>query len=145
MYNDFFSKMLVFLSAHFFSIQNSRHIKEIAIIVRDELSSIVSEVLSKFGGSVSLDCWLDKAKKMTFFGFTVHFITEEENGLKLHDRILATRELTAVKKSGEYLEQQINQLLTSFKLNQFIANDIVFVSDRGSNIVKALENYEKIS
>lgn len=119
--------------------------KEIAAKVRSELSSILSDVMPKFGGAVSLDCWLDKAKKMTFFGFTIHFITEDENGLKLHDRILATRELVEDKKTGDYLCEQISLILKEFNLDKFVERDIVFVSDRGSNIVKALHNYQSVN
>lgn len=88
-----------------------------------------------------MDCWLDNAKKKTFFGFTVHFLTEEKNEFQLHDRILATRELHAESKSGEYLLGQILDILREFNLDAF-AQEIVFVSDRGSNIIKALRTYE---
>lgn len=122
------------------SIQAARHLTQTASLVREELKSICHQVINNWGGSLSIDCWLDKHKKTTFLGITIHFITYEENRLKLHDRILCTRELHIEKKDGIYIRGKLIEYLTSFNLETLIEN-IVFVSDRGSNMIKAVEPY----
>lgn len=89
---------------------------------------------------MSIDCWLDKYKKTTFLGVTIHFIMEAEGKLKLHDRILCTRELHIEAKDGIYIRSKLLEYLTSFNLDSLVG-DIVFVSDRGSNMKKAVEPF----
>lgn len=60
--------------------------------------------------------------------------------MKLHDRILCTRELHIETKDGIYIRQKLTEYLTSFNLETLIEN-IVFVSDRGTNMKKAVEPY----
>lgn len=93
---------------------------------------------------MSMDCWLDKTKKMTFFGITAHYIEETLTGFKLNDRILCTRDLHTDPKDGLYLREKLREILRSFDLLSLL-NKLVFVSDRGTNILKALEPYENIN
>lgn len=93
---------------------------------------------------MSIDCWLDKTKKSTFFGITAHFIQQEKDAFKLHDRILCTRDLHIDTKDGIYCRKKLNEYLRSYNLHTLI-DKIVFVSDRGSNMIKALEPYNSIS
>lgn len=90
-----------------------------------------------------MDNWLDKTKKNTFFGMTVHFIEAQLNGLVLHDRILCTRDLHVDVKDGLYIRSKLIEYLESYSLDSLV-DQIVFVSDRGSNIKKALEPYSSI-
>lgn len=120
--------------------QTARHLTKTACLVREELKSICCQVIRNRGGSLSIDCWLDKHKKTTFLGVTIHFIIDEEGTLKLHDRILCTRELHIETKDGIYIRGKLMEYLASFDLETEVDN-IVFVSDRGSNMIKAVEPY----
>lgn len=92
-----------------------------------------------------MDCWTDKSRKATFFGFTIHYISTEKGGIVLNDRILVIRELLAESKDGDFLQEKLIEYLVEFGLMDLIENKIVFVSDRGTNIVKALKSYQHIN
>lgn len=74
---------------------------------------------------------------------TAHFVEEQPNNFVLNDRILCTREMTAETKDGKYIRSQIKEHLKSFNLYSHRRN-FVFVSDRGSNMISALKNFESI-
>lgn len=74
---------------------------------------------------------------------TVHFIERKTNGFILNDRILCTRDLHVDAKDGEYIRRKLIEYLKSYSLDSLI-DQFVFVSDRGSNIRKALEPYNAI-
>lgn len=74
---------------------------------------------------------------------TVHFIEETANKLVLHDRILCTRDLHVDTKDGDYIRGKLLEYLQSYSLDSLI-NQFVFVSDRGSNIKKALEPFKSV-
>lgn len=100
--------------------------------------------MSKWGGAISIDGWLDKTKKISFFGMTAHFVEEKSNRFELNDRILCTREMHSETKDGPYIRFQIKEHLKSFNLYE-IRKEFVYVSDRGSNMVSALKRFESIN
>lgn len=116
---------------------------ETAAIVRKTLEGKISAAVSKWGGAISIDGWLDKTKKTSFFGMTAHFIEEYPDRFELNDRILCTREMDAETKDGPYIKSQIKEHLKSFNLYSFRKN-FVFVSDRGTNMVSALKHFESL-
>lgn len=103
----------------------------------------ISSTVSRWGGAISIDGWLDKTKKISFFGMTAHFIEEMSDRFVMNDRILCTREMDAEKKDGPYIKSQIKEHLKSFDLYQF-RKKFVFVSDRGTNMVSALTRFQNI-
>lgn len=111
---------------------------------RHQLQSKLIDSIIKYGAAIAMDCWLDKAKKVTFFGVTAHFIEETSDGFILNDRIICARDLHTDAKDGLYLRGKLLEYLTSYNLENLISK-LVFVSDRGSNIRKALEIYEAIA
>lgn len=92
-----------------------------------------------------MDCWTDKYKKICYFGITLHFITEENDKLILNDRIMLIRELNAEKKDGDYLRAKLYEYINEFGLMDYLEKNIVFVSDRGTNIVKAVSAFKAIN
>lgn len=109
------------------------------------MKQLLQTEFRKYGGSISLDAWTDKTRKATFFGLTVHFISCENGKLVLNDRVLVIRELSAETKNGEYLKEKVDEYLEEFNLMQYVGDKIIFVSDRGTNIVKALASFESIN
>lgn len=98
----------------------------------------------KFGGSIAMDGWMDSQTKTAYFGLTAHYISEGTDGqLVLNDRILVIRELSAERaKSGEYLREELDGYLSEFKLTDCTRNNLVFLSDRGTNMATALRGLE---
>lgn len=92
-----------------------------------------------------MDCWTDKQKKTTFFGLTVHYLSTANDNLILNDRVLVIRELcNETSKSGEYLRSKIIEYLTEFDLIDCIDKRLIFISDRGTNMVSSLRFYDNI-
>lgn len=106
---------------------------------------MISSIFKQYGGAVSLDCWTDKSKKLCYFGLTIHYISEECGKLCSNDRVLLIRRLTSEVKDGEYLREKVTEYLNEFGLLGCIENNIVFVSDRGTNICKALSAFKSIN
>lgn len=126
-------------------MQTSRLITINAKNVRDVIKTEIKLIYERYGGSVSMDCWTDKFRKLCYFGLTLHYISEEDDKLILNDRILLIRELTEDVKDGNYLKTKLTEYLIEFQIMDFIENKIVFVSDRGTNIKSALRHYQSIS
>lgn len=125
--------------------QIRRNLIDIGEEVRKHVSSKLSQCFEAYGGSISLDLWLDKTKNIDYIAFSVHFIEDENDKLILQDRILAIRPIVAPNgKTGELLESEMKKYLREFMLANLTSN-IVFVSDRGSNVVKALQKYNSVN
>lgn len=109
------------------------------------MKAIIRNYFENYGGSISLDCWTDKSRRATYFGLTIHYISIENDRLELNDRVLVIRELVAEKKDGAYLKEKVIEYVNEFELMPYMENNIVFVSDRGSNIVKAMSSFQHIN
>lgn len=109
------------------------------------MKAIIRNDFKNYGGSISLDCWTDKTRRATFFGLTIHYLSLENGRLEMNDRVLVIRELTAEKKDGDLLKEKVIEYVNEFELMPYIENNIVFVSDRGSNIVKAMSSFQHIN
>lgn len=94
------------------------------------MKAIVKAEFSRYGGSLSCDCWTDKSRKATFFGFTIHYVSNESGKIVLNDRVLVIRELFAETKDGDFLKDKLIEYLVEFELMDLLENKIVFVSDR---------------
>lgn len=92
-----------------------------------------------------MDCWMDNEKKTTYFGLTVHYTSTVDDQIVLNDRVLLIRELSAeTTKSGEYLRSKIIEYLTEFDLLDCLEKKLIFISDRGTNMVSSVRFYENI-
>lgn len=109
------------------------------------MKQIIGREFRKYGGAIAMDCWMDSEKQTTFFGLTVHYISTIDEQLILNDRVLVIRELCAsTTKSGEYLRSKIIEYLTEFELMDCIEKKLIFISDRGTNMVSSLRFFEHI-
>lgn len=112
--------------------------------IREEIKHIIGNEFRKYGGGVALDCWTDRARKATYFGLTIHYYSIDNAKLYLNDRVLVIRELSELKKSGEYIKSKIMQFMTEFRLLDCLENNLIFVSDRGTNMVSSMHNFKNI-
>lgn len=92
-----------------------------------------------------MDGWSDSQTKSSYFGLTAHYISKSASGeLVLNDRVLVIRELSPDRtKSGEYIHEKLMEYLAEYELSDCTENNLVFVSDRGTNMstaLRALEN-----
>lgn len=109
---------------------------------RENLRLTLQQIFETFGGSISLDTWTDDQKRLQYLSLTCHFMEETGKGLKLNDRLLCVRALDVEEsKTGEYMLSEVKQILEEFSLmNAFHAKKIVFVTDRGPNLVCAFKD-----
>lgn len=107
------------------------------------MKQIIKCEFQKYGGSIALDCWMDKQTKSTYFGLTAHYITDRPNDcLELNDRVLVIRELAPERaKNGEFLREKVMEYLAEFEIDGYIEKNIVFMSDRGTSINVALRDF----
>lgn len=136
-YNAFQNNPSEYLPSHHTVATNviSQHAK-VKIKLVEKLRESFS-TLDQAGGAICLDIWTDNYRKVSYMGVTVHLIDSE---FQLNVRVIANKALCAEKsKTGRYLKEVLAEILTEYE----IAVDsklITFVTDRGANIKKALEN-----
>lgn len=98
------------------------------------------------GGAITADLWTDDFRKRSYIGITVHYMN---NDFVLHDRILAIQYMPPdLAHTAANIRQEINYCLRRFYIFDCInelKDRLVFVSDRGTNIVAALKFYERIN
>lgn len=112
--------------------------------VRDGMKNIIGNEFHKYGGGVALDCWTDRARKAMYFGLTIHYISIVEGKLFLNDRVLVIRELSASKKTGEYLKTKVMEYMNEFDLLNCLEKNLIFVSDRGTNMMSSMHSFNNI-
>lgn len=101
------------------------------------LYSAFLEPVKACGGAVCLDLWSDNHRGISYMGVTVHFI---DQNFKLNARVIANRALSPEKsKTGDYVKRVLSTILAEYQID-INSKLITFVTDRGSNIKKALEN-----
>lgn len=125
-------------------LQLTTNISSKAEDVRAQMKQIIKKEFRKYGGSIALDCWMDKQTKSTYFGLTAHYISNGPNDrLELNDRVLVIRELAPERaKNGEFLREKVMEYLTEFEIDNCIEKNMVFMSDRGTNICVALRGFK---
>lgn len=110
-----------------------------------QMKEIIRREFQKYGGAIAMDCWTDAGTKTAYFGLTVHYTSRVEGQLMLNDRVLVIRELSAeTVKSGEYLRSKIIDYLREFDLEDCIDKKLVFISDRGTNMVSAVRAFNSV-
>lgn len=76
--------------------------------------------------------WTDDIRKLSFTSLTVHYITEN---FELKERVLSTKAFPIdQKKSGENILVELTKMLRDAGISSI--KKLIFVSDRGANIVK---------
>lgn len=124
----------------------TRKMSDLAATTKVTLGNMLVESFKTFGGAITLDTWTDNMKKIQYMSVTAHFIIENETNLVLNDRILAVKGLAIEnKKSGQYLRTELMNILTEFKLHNYVGDKIIFVSDRGPNVICAVKDFQSIN
>lgn len=99
---------------------------------------------SKIG--IAVDLWHDKVTNVTYFGFAAHYIVwNEGKAPELKSRALRLIATDAnMEKNASLLSELIRQVLCEYDLFED-RDSVVFISDRGANIVKSLEDFLRLS
>ncbi|CAF3610042.1 unnamed protein product, partial [Rotaria socialis] len=80
--------------------------------------------------TITCDAWCDEYQHRSYFCITIHFL---DSNLKLHRYSLKTQPFDDAH-TGEKIKDLISTVLSGYDINQ---NDVIIVSDKGSNMRKA--------
>ena len=121
----------------------SRNISSRADTVKTDLA-ITLQSAYKDNGSISFtsDMWTDAHRKRSYITITAHFITP---AWTLCSRVLCTEEFDpAAKKTGVNVRLSMLAVFASCGITTSQISRSVFTTDRGSNMIVALQQEERI-
>ncbi|KAI4811469.1 hypothetical protein KUCAC02_014374 [Chaenocephalus aceratus] len=98
--------------------------------------------MSEYNGAVTLDMWTDDYRKISYLCHTIHYINSK---WELVERVLSTSEWdSTLRKTSDNIKPAIIQALRRYSIEDFFTK-LVYVTDRGSNIVAALRSVTRLS
>lgn len=122
------------------------HIGQRANKIRNKIKSELQFVFGPYGsgGAIALDLWTDSYRQISYLGMIAHYINEK---FEMCGRLIACKGIDSSKeKNGDLVLAVIKKELAKYGL---ILDDmkkkIVFATDRGSNMIKALQSYNHIT
>ncbi|CAF2801081.1 unnamed protein product [Rotaria sp. Silwood2] len=118
----------------------TREINRQANDIRERLGVILRKAAKQECLAISPDLWSDKFKQNSYLGLTAHFVDDQHI---LHSIDLCCEPYNELDKTAENVLKSITAALSRFGLDQLM-NEITFVCDRGSNLLKALEDYQVV-
>lgn len=122
----------------------SRHIADVKKNVHEKIFPTIRNAILNSECSATTDMWTDDFKKTSFLTMTVHFFNED---FILKKHVLFTgmfgEPKEIVKKSGENIKGEIIKQFESLGYDGELLKKIKFVTDLGSNVVLALEDYSR--
>ncbi|KAA0722794.1 Transposable element Hobo transposase [Triplophysa tibetana] len=120
----------------------SRGVNKYAEKIRQELIPELKMQLEGGNGAVTLDMWTDDYRKTSYLCVTLHYIN---NKWELIERVLCTSEWdSSLRKTADNIKPAIISALRKFGIDEFYSK-LVYVTDRGANIVAALRTVTRLS
>lgn len=118
-------------------------IQKCAKDIKRELKQNIMDVFGNKGpgGAFSCDIWTDGYMQKSYICITAHYVDQNFN---LHCRTITNRYMSVnKKKDGAYVRSKINKILRENGIQ--ITPKVVFITDRGSNMLAALFDCEHTS
>ncbi|ROI78674.1 Transposable element Hobo transposase [Anabarilius grahami] len=111
--------------------------KKQAMVEKEALSVVLKSAVHDNGGvAIMTDMWTEDFNRRSYTVLTCHYITED---WKLASRVMCTVEFDCtLPKTAINIHEQINEQLCSYGIS---FDQVVLVSDQGSNIKAALKHY----
>jgi uncharacterized protein involved in tolerance to divalent cations len=119
----------------------SRRVHDVAEkLKKDVVQPEIEACIKKWGGASTTDMWTESYTQSSYITVTVHYVTENWN---LVERVLATREFDPeARHTGVNIRKAVLEILTEFTIPP---EKLVFVTDRGANVLAALKEYKHLS
>lgn len=114
----------------------SRNVAAIKEEMMQAVIPIVKSAIEHDECSASTDMWTDNHKKNHFLTMTTHFFDRD---FSLKRKVLFTSLFKAKVKSGVNIKKEFKRRFVLMGLDAKLLGKISFVTDQGSNIVKALK------
>lgn len=119
------------------------HIVRNSSQIVNKLTALTAPIFndSGWGGAFSVDIWTDDYKWHSYICVIAHFV--DENFI-LHNRVIANELLADDRiKSGPYILEKVKNILNRIGVTNM--DKVIFVSDRGSNILAAFRDHQHIA
>lgn len=114
----------------------SRACKARAVVAKEEIIPEILEMAEKDVLAATTDLWTDNYRKNHFLTLTVHYINEN---WELISRVLFTTKFPEESETAQNINTVLFDKLQSLGISPTAAKNIVFVTDNGANIKRALE------
>ena len=116
----------------------SSYVKEWSDSERQNLLASIKTAIHNNGGiGITTDLWTENYRNQTFLSCTVHWI---EAG-KLFQNTLFCKLFKLSKKTGDNIKTELTSNLSELGIEYGLLKNLIFVTDRGANIKKALEGF----
>lgn len=123
----------------------SRHIKEIADQIRNEIIPKIKDAISEKQCAMTCDLWTDNYRRLHYLTVTTSHIEESAcHEWELKSNVILTTKFPDIIKTGENILKELQDQLEDISITPAELNKVIFVTDQGSNIRKALQNYERL-
>lgn len=121
----------------------SRHVRKSAKEKKTEMANRLSNAFaSSLFIAVTSDIWQDDHKHISYLAITVHY---HDTNMNLCDQLIAMPPMeTGRKKDAAFIKQMTEQFL-ELRGIPFDKKKLIFVTDRGSNIKKALQEFTRLN
>lgn len=126
----------------------SRSISAMAVQCKENLKLILrSYIVETNMIAMTVDVWQDKYKRISYLGMTAHFYEQKIGEIETHlsERIISMKPIECgISKDYTVIRLKIMECLRDLEIDDLFSK-IVFVTDRGGNIRKALEQVERLN
>lgn len=114
----------------------SRNVSSIKKEMEQQIVPVIEKAIMNMECSATTDMWTETHKNNHFLTMTSHFF---DTSLKLKRKVLFTANFKAKKKSGRNIMGELKRRFKKMKFDPKLLRKITFVTDQGSNMVKALK------
>lgn len=121
----------------------SRHVRKSAAEKKVEMKNRLSTAFaSNFFIAVTTDLWQDKFKRISYIAITVQYYDSNGN---LCDQLIAMPPIEPGRKKDHAFLKELTKRYLEERGIPFDEKKLIFVTDRGGNIKKALQNFIRLN
>lgn len=122
----------------------SQHIEGKAQALQSSVAMEIKPIIETYGCAITTDIWTEDYHKTSFISSTIHY-TNDDFAFVLRVLFAAPFE-NGVSKTGENIRNLLFQKLRAFGIDtSLLVGHVVFVTDRGANVVAALHGYTRLN
>lgn len=115
----------------------SRNVAKVKEELHQQMFPIIEKAIENGECSATTDMWTEDYKKRAFITVTVHFF---DDNFTLQKKVLFTSHFKYKEKTGKNIRKEILRRFGELGYNKNLLINIRFVTDQGSNMVKALKH-----
>ncbi|GAA6104231.1 uncharacterized protein LOC115246885 [Tachysurus ichikawai] len=118
-------------------------IEEKAQALQSSVATEIKSIIETYGCAITTDIWTEDYHKTSFISSTIHYTN---NDFVLVSRVLFAPFENGVSKTDDNIRNLLFQKLRAFGIDMsLLVGHVVFVTDRGANIVSALRGYTRLN